>query len=91
VPFELVNVGSGKMVSVRQLVQKIIRHSGKQLGIAFDTTKPTIPFQLRLDVDRVKERYGWAPKVSLEEGIARTLQWCRENILKKQRPAKSLS
>ena len=77
-PFELVNVGSGRSVSVRDLVQKIIRVSGKNLRVEFDRDKPTIPFSLRLNSDRAKERFGWEPKVSLEEGIEKTLAWYRE-------------
>lgn len=78
--FELVNVGAGETVPIRELVEKVIRHSGRDLKIEYDLTKPVIGFKLRISLDRVRSRYGWKAKVSLDEGIRRTLAWYRENI-----------
>lgn len=82
--FELINVGSGTSISVGDLVRKIIRHSGKNLKIAFDHEKPTIPFNLKLNIDRAKKLYQWMPKTSLDEGIAKTLEWYRSYRSEKQ-------
>lgn len=84
-PFELVNVGSGESVSVRNLVEKIISLSGKNLEIEFDRTKPRIPFKLRLNIDRAKTLFGWQPRASLDEGIRRTLAWHDSHYLTGQR------
>lgn len=81
VPFELINVGCGQAVSVKTLVEAIMAASGRPLRIVFDTTKPTIPFSLALTIDKARERYGWRPSVSLEEGIRKTLAWYREPIV----------
>ncbi len=78
-PFELLNVGSAQSVTVRELVERIIRASGRELSVTFDRSKPTIPFTITLDTSRVRHKYGWAPRVSLEEGIRRTLAWYREH------------
>jgi len=83
-PFELVNVGSGEFISIRDLVTKIIQHSGKNLMIEFDRTKPSLPFKVRLNIDRAKKLFGWSPKTSLDEGIRKTLDWYRCNLLQKQ-------
>lgn len=79
IPFELVNLGYGSAVSVRQLVERIVRASGKDLEIKFDTTKPTIKFGLTVNTEKARARYNWAPKVSLNEGIKKTLSWYVEN------------
>ena len=79
--FELINIGAGKAVPIKDLVQKVIELSGRSLTIAFDRTKPTIPFSLALDTGKVLEKYGWQPKVSLEEGIRKTLAWYRQRHL----------
>ena len=84
-PYELVNVGSGTSVSVRQLVEKIIQHSGKNLEIEFDRTKPTIPFKLRLNIDRAQQLFQWKPRTSLDEGIRKTLDWFRNHHLERQK------
>lgn len=83
-PFELINVGAGESISVRQLVEKIIEHSGKDLKIEFDRTKPTIPFKLKLNIDRAKKLYQWFPKTSLDQGILRTLDWYRSSYMAPQ-------
>ncbi len=79
-PFELINVGSGRSVAVRDLAAKIIELSGRKLEMRFDRSKPSIPFKLALDSGRAKKVYGWSPSVSLEEGIRRSLQWYREHV-----------
>ena len=82
--FELINVGSGESIAVRDLVAKIIKHSGKNLKIEFDRKKPSIPFSLKLNIDRARSLYGWAPKITLEEGIVKTLDWYRSQVLERQ-------
>lgn len=78
-PFELVNVGSGKAVTVAELVQKIIDASGRTLRIEYDRAKPTIPFTLAVDCARAEKVFGWTPEVSLEQGIAKSLAWYKAN------------
>ncbi|MBI2608133.1 MAG: NAD(P)-dependent oxidoreductase [Deltaproteobacteria bacterium] len=77
--FELVNVGSGKAVSVKDLVQKMIVQSGRKVELVFDRSKPTLPFNLSVNRDKAQEIFGWKPQVSLEEGIDKTLKWYCEN------------
>jgi nucleoside-diphosphate-sugar epimerase len=79
--FELVNVGLGKSISVGNLVQKIIDISGKNLSIEYDSTKPTIKTKLALDCTKAKEVFEWEPKVSLDEGIKKTIDWYKENLI----------
>lgn len=74
-PFELVNIGSGVATPVRSLVEMIIAASGKKLRIDYDLSKPSIDTRLCLDTARAQTIFGWMPKVTLEEGIRRTLIW----------------
>lgn len=80
-PFELINVGSGSSIPVKELVEKIIELSGKELTIEFDQGKPTIPFSVALNVEKACAKYSWRPKVSLEEGIRKTLAWYQEHLM----------
>lgn len=73
--FELVNVGLGESISVHHLIEKIIKYSGKNLEIEFDRTKPSIPFKLKLNIERAKKIYQWSPTIGLDEGIRKTLTW----------------
>ncbi len=87
-PFNLVNVGYNSSISVARLVQKIINASEKDLKIVYDPTKPTIKTKVALDSTKAKELFGWTPKVSLDEGIRRTIAWYREHILQTMVPAR---
>ena len=78
--FELYNVGSGASISVSNLVKKIINTAGKELKIKYDRSKPTIKTKLCLDISKVKSSLGWFPKVSLDEGIRKTMQWYKSNF-----------
>tara|TARA_Y100000590_G_scaffold470507_1_gene665830 strand:+ start:6624 stop:7613 length:990 start_codon:yes stop_codon:yes gene_type:complete len=80
ISFELINIGSGTMISIKDLVKKIIDLSGKNLSINYDTSKPTIKFNLKLNIDRAFDNYNWKPKISLEDGISKTINWYKENI-----------
>jgi len=80
--FELVNVGCGEGISIKLLVEKIIRISEKILLLKFDTSKPTIPFNLVVNIDKARRVFGWAPKISLDAGISKTLDWYIQNYLK---------
>jgi GDP-L-fucose synthase len=77
--FELVNLGCGGAIPIRELVERIIAVSGRKIRIDYDVSKPTIKFNLALNIEKARERFGWEPKVSLEEGICKTLAWYMAN------------
>ena len=79
-PFDVVNIGFGEAISVGNLVKKIIQLSGKSLAIELDETKPSIATQLVLDIGKARQKYNWSPKITLEEGIAQTLDWYLKNV-----------
>ena len=78
--YELFNVGYGKSISVKDIVNKIIEKSGKKLSITHDLTKPSINTKLALNSQKAKTVLGWRPKVSIEEGIEKTIDWYNNNI-----------
>lgn len=82
-PFELINIGQGKAFSVKDVVKKIIEVSGKKITLEFDTSKPTIKFNLTVNIERARKKYNWKPKTSLEQGIKKTINWYNKNILTK--------
>lgn len=78
-PFELLNLGYGENISIRDLVQKMITASGRELKMEYDLSKPTIKFNLALNCDKARNQFGWKPKVSLDEGIRKTIEWYTKN------------
>jgi len=80
-PFELVNVGLGRAVSIKDLVHRIIAGSGKEIAVEHDLSKPHIPTKICLDISKARRDFGWEPTIPLDEGIRRTIAWYRENLL----------
>lgn len=78
--YGLYNCGLGQAVAIRDLVKKIIAHSGKKLEIEHDLAQPTIKTSLFLNCDLAKKELGWEPKTSLDDGIQKTIAWWKENI-----------
>jgi GDP-L-fucose synthase len=75
---EIVNIGCGEDVSIRELVELIREVVGYTGDLAFDATKPDGTPRKLLDVSRLKS-LGWAPRIPLREGIQQTYDWyCRE-------------
>jgi GDP-L-fucose synthase len=69
-----VNLGSGQEISIRDLAEKIKMLIGYQGRIEWDTSKPNGQPRRCLDVSRARERFGFSAKVSLDEGLRRTVQ-----------------
>lgn len=80
--FEIFNAGCGYPTSVKDLVQKIIAHSGKNVSSKHDITKPTIKITLCLDSTKARHILGWTPRVPLDEGIKKTMQWYEKNVMR---------
>lgn len=79
-PFGLYNIGTGKAVMIKNLVQQVIKASGKDINIVFDKTKPDIKTMLCVDYSRATNELGWTPQTSLKDGIQKTINWYMENI-----------
>jgi len=78
--FRLYNCGLGQKTSIKSLVEKIIKLSGKNVEVKHDLSQPTIKTSLFLDNSLALNEIGWSPQVGLEEGIIKTLKWWKDNI-----------
>ena len=79
--YELFNVGLGKATKIIDLIKKIIKHSGKELKIEHDLSKPTIPTSLFLDCSKAKKLLGWEPSIGIDDGIIKTIDWYKNNLI----------
>ena len=59
----------------------MIKISGKKIITKHDLSKPTIPARIALNCAEAKRLFGWEPKVALDDGIRRTMDWYKSNIL----------
>jgi nucleoside-diphosphate-sugar epimerase len=78
--FGLYNCGYGASIAIKDLVRKIIDASGRPLRIEYDLSQPTIKTALFLDCGKAERDLGWRKKTTLDEGIARTVAWWRQNL-----------
>jgi GDP-L-fucose synthase len=74
---EVLNVGSGTEVSIGDLVRTIAKATQFAGPIRFDATKAGGDARRCADTSRARDRLGFAPRVSLEDGMARTVAWYR--------------
>jgi len=76
---QVVNLGSGREVSVRELAERIVALVGRPVELVFDATRlrPDKSEVDRLVADnrRARELAGWTPEVSLDEGLRATIDW----------------
>lgn len=75
---EMVNVGTGEDLTIRELAEMARDVTGFQGGIVFDSTKPDGTPQKLLDISRLLG-LGWRPKTGVREGMRRTYDWFLEN------------
>ena len=80
--YEIYNCGSGKPVTVKELCEKIIKISEKDIQIKFNKSKPSIPFNLYLNCSKAKKDLSWKPNTSINDGIRMTIEWWKKNIIK---------
>jgi CDP-glucose 4,6-dehydratase len=76
------NAGAGEPISVRELVDRMIAVSGKETEA--DIQGEGVPHgeidRQYLDSAAIRAELGWAPRVSLDEGLARTLTWYEKRL-----------
>lgn len=75
---ELVNVGSGENVSIKELAETVANIVGYDGDIEWDTTRPNGTPNRPLDCSKMNE-LGWKPKHNLSQGLEKTYQWFIEN------------
>jgi GDP-L-fucose synthase len=74
-----VNLGSGYEISIKDLTEMIVKLTGFEGKLAWQTDKPNGQPRRGLDVSRAKEYFGWSAQVPFEEGMRLTIQWFKEN------------
>jgi GDP-L-fucose synthase len=75
---EQVNVGSGTDVTIREVAETVASVVGYTGATEWDSTKPDGTPQKLLDVSKLRDA-GWASKISLQEGLERTVAWYRDH------------
>ena len=76
---DLVNVGSGREVTIRELAEKVKAATGCPAEISWDSSKPDGTPRKLCDTSLIRS-LGWSPKIDLEEGLRRTVEEYRAAV-----------
>lgn len=76
---EHVNVGSGKEVTIKELAELVKEVVGFKGDLVWDSSKPDGTPRKLMDSSKLAQ-LGWAPKVSLHDGLVDTYKWYLENV-----------
>ena len=69
------NLGTMERTSVVECARAVLRYMKKDLPFAFDTTKPTGPYNRVCDNSLSAKVLGWKPEIPFVEGLHRTIEW----------------
>jgi dTDP-glucose 4,6-dehydratase len=72
-----VNIGNPREMTLLELAKHVLRATGSKSEIAFRPLPTDDPKVRQPDIGKAKRLLGWEPTVELEEGLARTVEWCR--------------
>jgi nucleoside-diphosphate-sugar epimerase len=75
---EVINLGSEAEMTVLELAQLIKRMTGSSSELAFLPLPQDDPLQRRPDLSKAKDLLGWEPRISLEEGLSRVIEWFKQ-------------
>ena len=78
---EPVNLGSGMEISVRELLELIARLTGFEGEIVWDTSKPDGQPRRCLETSKAEKLFGFRAETPLEEGLRRTIEWYKSNVV----------
>lgn len=87
---EVINVGSGNDIKIKDLAVLLAEIVGRQLSIEIDSSRfrPYDVTRLRCDNSKARKILGWKPEVELEVGLRRTVDWMRQHSITFKSPFK---
>ena len=79
-----IQIGPSESHSIGEIAERIATLSGKGIQIQYDTSKPEGDTDRAADFSKARKYLDWSPRVSLEEGLARTYTWVTEYLRRHQ-------
>ena len=75
-----VNIGNPREMTIKEIAETIIRMTGSSSRIVYKPLPTDDPKQRRPDITRATTLLGWHPKVQLEEGLVKTIEYFRTKV-----------
>jgi len=83
-----VNIGAGFEIKIKDLVELIVKLTEFKGRIVWDTTKPDGQPRRMLNTSRAEKEFGFKAKTGFEQGLKKTIQWYKNEMLFKGRSEK---
>jgi len=74
-----VNIGNPREVTIRQFAEITMKVAGVECEVRYEPLPVDDPKTRQPDISRARKLLGWEPLVSIEEGLAKTIQWFKDN------------
>lgn len=74
-----INIGMNEETKIKDLVGLILNIIGKKPKLIYDTSKPSGQPRRNCDTSKAEERIGFKARISLEEGLKRTIKWYKKS------------
>ena len=75
-----INIGNPEEFTIHQLAETVIRMTGSKSKIVYHPLPSDDPLQRKPDISKARQLLGWEPKIKLEEGLMKTIEYFR-NLL----------
>jgi dTDP-glucose 4,6-dehydratase len=77
---EPVNVGNPREMTILEFAEQVLKYTGSKAGIRFEPLPVDDPKRRCPDITKAKRLLGWEPRVPLEEGLPRTIEFFRRVV-----------
>jgi len=77
----VIQIGPNESHSISWIAETVVRISGKEIPIRYDSSRPEGDRDRSADFSRARDLLDWVPTTSLEEGLRKTYDWARDSIL----------
>jgi UDP-glucuronate decarboxylase len=81
-----VNIGNPGEFTIKELAEIILEMTGSHAKLVYEPLPADDPTQRQPDISLAQKELGWTPKVSLREGLAKTIDWFRKIDMSHYRP-----
>ncbi len=85
-----INLGNPVEISVRELAERVTALTGSRSSIVHRPLPADDPARRRPDITRARTTLGWEPRISLEEGLTKTIAYFQETLMRRTIPARRI-
>jgi len=75
------NLGSGKEISIKELVNKLLQLTKSNFDIVWETDKPNGQPRRCISIEKARKEIGFEPTIDIDEGLRKTIEWYESTLI----------